>query len=395
MTEQRFPDLHPSAVVPNMSRIPAALAAMLALVALVIGGSGHAVAATNFPSAFVVAGVPVDATAQNAVAAREAARLQGQRAAFRRLLERLTPKSAWPRLPMPGDETVVNLVQDFEVANERSSGVRYLANYTFRFNPTGIRKLLHAAGLPITELASKPVVIVPVLKSGTSTRVWDAPNPWRDGWTAAPGNSGLVPWTVPIGYLADVGTMDAAAASDPKPDQLQALAQRYGNGDVVVATAMPSVSGDEAALEITVSRYGPDGTPESASTRVTGPKPDAALYQAGVQAAVRELEEQWKKLTFSANGDQENQLEVSILVASAHDWAVVRDRLTKVPMVRATELELMTHSEVRLRLKIKGDTNLLKVALAQQDLVLTMTNPYATVQLRNRTAADESAKPVE
>jgi len=378
MTELRFPDLRQ------------ALLPLLAAFLLVVGEP--ALAAGNFPSAYVVAGVPVDATAQDAVAAREAARAQGQKIAFRRLLERLTAKADWGRLPSPSAEEIAGLVQDFEVANERNSGVRYLGSYTFRFSPTGVRRILRAANIPITELASKPVVLVPVLKIGGSAVLWDDPNPWRQAWASTPGNGGLVPWIVPTGDLNDVSALDAPAAQAPKPDQLTHLASRYGGGDVVVATAT-ATEGAGATLDITISRYSPDGTPESSTTQVTGPKLDASLYQAGVQASMHELEDGWKKLTTGSSGgavsgsDSDGMLEVVVPIKTARDWAQVRERLAKVPVVRGTDLELMGHAEVRLRIKIHADDNLLRVALAQQDLVLTPGKPYATLLLRSRAAA--------
>ena len=66
----------------------------------------------------------------------------------------------------------------------------------------------------------------------------------------------------------------------------------------------------------------------------------------------------------------------------AENWAEVRERLSKVPVVHGTDLELMTRREVRLRIKIRADDNLLHVALAQQDLTLTPGKPYDILQLR-------------
>jgi len=379
MTELRFPDLRRAA-------------GLLLFVLLLLAG-GRSLAAGNFPPAFVVAGVPVDATAQDAVAAREAARAEGERLAFRRLMERLAPKSEWGRLPTPSGPEISALVQDFEVSNERASGVRYLGSYTFRFSPNGVRRLLKAANISITELASKPVVLVPVLKTGDTVTLWDDPNPWRTAWSSTPGAGGLVPFVVPAGDLNDVRNLDAPAAADPKPDQLAKLSAHYGGGDVVIATATPSTGG-EATLDITVSRYSPEGTPDTATTQVSGPRLDGTLYQAGVQAAMRELEENWKKLTVSSGsgsgsaGDQDGMLEVVVPIKSAGDWAAVRERLSKVPVVRGTDLELMSHAEVRLRIKVHADDNLLKVALAQQDLVLTPGKPYGVLQLHSRAASE-------
>ncbi|HLZ67259.1 MAG TPA: DUF2066 domain-containing protein [Aliidongia sp.] len=338
--------------------------------------------AAGFPPAFVVADVPVDATAQSAVQAREAARLQGEQKAFRQLLERLTAKTDWPRLPQLSDEQITNLMQDFEVKDEHSSSVRYLASYTYRFSPNGVRKLLRGAHLTITELASKPVVIVPVLQAGGTTKLWDDPNPWRAAWAAANGKAGLVPWTLPVGDLADVAALDAPDAARPTPDQLQALAKHYEGGDVVIATAVPGNDG----IGVTVARYTPDGTADPVTVQVPGDKPDAALYAAAVVASEKALEEKWKQMTLGAS-DQESILSVNVPITGAADWGAVRERLTHIPFVRGQQVDLLSRNVVRLRLRVRGDANLLKIGFAQQDLVFTPGQPWATLALRTPVAA--------
>lgn len=376
MIERRFPGLRMARPGPS-----GAVALMLAVLL-----AGPAVAATGFPPAYVVADVPVDATAQSAVQARETARLDGERRAFRQLLERLTAPSDWARLPQPGDETITNLMQDFEVKGEHSSTVRYLASYTYRFSPNGVRKLLRDAHLTVTELASKPVVIAPVLQSGATAKLWDDPNPWRAAWAVADGRAGLVPWTLPAGDLADIAALDAPAAAKPTPDQLQALSQHYDGGDVVIATATP---GDDG-LSVTVARYSPDGSADPVTIQVPGSKPDAALYAAAVVASEKALEDKWKQLTLGG-GDQETILSVSVPITSAADWGAVRERLTKIPFVRGQQIDLFARTEVRLRLRVRGDANLLRIGFAQQDLVFTPTQPVATLALRTPIAA--AAKP--
>jgi hypothetical protein len=378
MIERRFPGL-------RMARPGPLAAAGLALAVLL---ASHPVAAAGFPPAYVVADVPVDATAASSVQAREAARLDGEHKAFRQLLERLTAKTDWTRLPQPSDDTITNLMQDFEVKNEHSSSVRYLASYTYRFSPTGVRKLLRDAHVPVTELASKPVVIVPALQANGTVKLWDDPNPWRLAWAASDGKAGLVPWNLPAGDLTDVTALDAPNAAKPTPDQLQALAKNYEGGDVVVATAVP---GDDG-IAVTVSRYSPDGTAEPVSLTVPG-KPDAAGYAAAVVATEKALEDKWKALTLGG-GDQETILSVSVPITGAADWGAVRDRLTRIPFVRGEQVDLFAHGEVHLRLRVRGDANLLKIGFAQQDLVFTPGQPWSTLALRTPvTAARPAAAP--
>lgn len=336
------------------------------------------------PADFVVAGVSADGTATADGSAREAARAQGVATAFQRLLQRLTATADWPRLPHPDAATVTNLVVDMQVADERSTGTHYVANFTFRFNPKAVRQVLQDAGINFTEASSKPVVIVPVLNDHGEPHLWDDPNPWRDAWNAGGGRYGLVPWIVPAGDLSDVAVLDAPDAAQPPPDKLQTLSQRYSDGDVTVVTATKS----DNHLDITVQRYNAAGTADTMTTSVDGAPggSDAQLYQAGVQAAAQLLENQWKTANIAGPASSvppdvggSQTVELSVPIATPADWARVRDRLDHVRAVQKVEIELMARNEVRLKLTAAGDIGALHDALVQRDLVLTPGSPFGTL----------------
>src|SRR5579883_2062717 len=124
---------------------------------LSVAGAPSALAAAAHFDVFTITPVPVDATAANATAARDQALAEGQQHAFRLLMERLTVASGANRLPRVSNAQVVNLVQGFEVANERRSGVRYLADYTFHFRPDAVRQLLRQSGIAFAETPSKQI----------------------------------------------------------------------------------------------------------------------------------------------------------------------------------------------------------------------------------------------
>src|SRR6185437_13865397 len=100
-------------------------AALAAICLAFAAASVHAQTALS-ADVYTVANVPVDATAASADAARDAARLQGEHRAYTILLTRLTRASDASRLPPANDATLNDLIQGFEVANERHSSVRYL-----------------------------------------------------------------------------------------------------------------------------------------------------------------------------------------------------------------------------------------------------------------------------
>ncbi len=89
--------------------------------------------------------VKVDATADNAAAARELARVDGQRRALAAVIERLSGASEPAKAPKLDDKTITDMVASFEVANEHMSAVRYVADYTFHFRPSKVRRLVRVA----------------------------------------------------------------------------------------------------------------------------------------------------------------------------------------------------------------------------------------------------------
>jgi hypothetical protein len=334
---------------------------------------------------FTVAGVPVDATAANAVAAREAARLDGERRAIRILLERLTLPSDQGRLPRVGDQALPNLVRDFEVAGERSSGVRYLAQYTFRFRPDGVRALLRNAGVPFTETQSKPVVVLPVLR-GAAAALWDDPNPWRDAWASRKTPDGLVPLAVPLGDVEDVAAIDADRAIAADPASLAAIAARYNAGDALVAIASPQPTGE---LEVSLRRVAPGGASVAIPSPAFKPNPgesQEALMQRAVTASAASVAEAWKRDTM-LDTSRQGTLTAQVPVSDLRDWIAVRSSLSGIPAVVGADLVSLARDGASVTLRYLGDPDRLRLALAQHDLALEGGEGSWTLQRRGAAAA--------
>ncbi|HEX3498355.1 MAG TPA: DUF2066 domain-containing protein, partial [Stellaceae bacterium] len=343
----------------------------LAGLILLVAHAGPARQATAAAASdiFTVADVPVDATAANAVAARDAARLDGERRAFRQLLERLTLVADRGRLPRVGDQQLTDMVRDFEVANERSSGIRYLATYTFRFRPETVRALLRDAGIPFAETVSKPVVVLPVLRRDDAAVLWDDPNPWRAAWSDRTGSSGLVPLVVPLGDAEDVAAIgpDQALAADPAA--LTRIAAHNGGGDILIAAATQRSGGE---LQTSLRRVSASGTSEiaKASFQPAPGESDSAFMARAVAASVADVEEGWRRDNVLATG-KEGVLTAAVpLNGGLAEWLVVRDRLRGVPTVKRSDVLTLGRQAARIEIHYLGDPARLRVALAQRDLVL-------------------------
>lgn len=322
---------------------------------------------------YTVRGVPVDVTAETAVAARARAVAEGRRQAFQRLLKRLVPLSWNPVVPTPTDAELGRLVLGFEVAGERTSAVRYLADLTVAFDPQVVRNTFRAAGVPFAETRSLPVLVIPVLASGAGTVLWEEPNPWRDAWGRRTPPRGLVPFVVPYGDLADIRDLTTEQALSGDQVALGRIAERYGARDVVVAEAIPRPGG---AVQLTIRRIGSSGqdsTLVETATADIDPADaggvDAARYAAGVRRAVTMVEEAWK-LENLIRPELESRVTATVPLDTLKDWLAVRRTLDKLAVLSRYDVVQLTKREALVDLWVNGDAEQLRVALAQRDLEL-------------------------
>jgi hypothetical protein len=327
---------------------------------------------------FTVAAVPVDATAASANAAREQARADGERRAYEIMLDRLTLASDHARLPPPTQELLNSLIASFEVANERTSSVRYLARYSYHFRADAVRKLLRDAGIPFADTPSKPLLVLPVMAGTGAPVLWDDPNPWRDAWNTHPPQAGLVPLAMPNGDIEDVQAIDAASAVKGDDAQLSAVSQHYGGDDVLVAVATLDASVSPHTLAVAATRYSPgsQAAPQNwTKNTVAAPdESDGDLLAASVADTAAAVEDSWKQaniLDYGHNGT----LLVTVPTGDLQRFADVRDRLSGVPAIQKSELLSIDRTAAHMAIHYVGDTAQLRSALAQRDLALDGQDP--------------------
>jgi hypothetical protein len=350
------------------SALALAISGAILLGPILLGSTGAIAAAV-----FDVAGVAVDVTAETAAQARERALAEGERAAFRRLLERLTLRSDHARLPDPPRSELGNYLQDFSVADEKTSLVRYLAKLTFRFKAEEIRRLLDQIGIPFAETMSKPVLVLPVYQSAGALLLWDDPNPWRSAWGKAAPREGLVPLVLAAGDLQDVAAIGAEQAAVGDEPRLTAIAGRYATTDTVVAVAGMGYHPQQPLphVRVAMSRHGAGaskGRTEFELAARAGENQDALLQRAAAETT-RLIEDGWKRENLLSLG-RASVAAVSVPIGKLADWLAVRKKLSEVSVVRRTEVILMSKAEVRLALHFIGEVDQLTLALGQADLHL-------------------------
>ena len=344
-----------------------------ALIILAVGGliaNPQAAGAAPADSAFTVSGVAVDVTAEDAATARILALAQGQRLSFRRLLERLVSVADYDRLPTLADPAITELVQSFEVADERVAPNRYLASLTFLFKPDDVGRLLRDLAIPYAPSASEPIIVLPLFRNAAGTMLWEDGNPWRAAWAGLASSNSLVPVIVPFGELVDMEIISAAQAEAGDRERLDRLVERYGAGEAIVVDAVVTGLSPEGgpSVAVTVRRF------QGLSVRLGG-----GAYGGGMSESLEsvlalaasttraQLEDEWKEANL-LRFDRESSVVVDIPLNSVSDWLDIRDRLAGIALIRKLELTAMSSRFARAVLHYIGEDQQLVGALARNDL---------------------------
>jgi len=320
---------------------------------------------------FEVKGIKVDVTATSVAEARSKALAEGERQAFRHLLERLTLRGDHVRLPDFNARDIATFVRDFAVAEEKASDVRYLATLNYRFKPGDVRRLLLDMGISFAETVSKPVLVLPVYNAAGALLLWDDPNPWREAWASMPDRGNLVPTMLPKGDLADIALIGPEQAVDGDEQRLTEIARRYDAGDTLVANASLNMDRGVPDLQVEVTRYGETMNGQTVIRNFRAGE-DETLDQITIRAAeelVRSIEDNWK-VDNLLQFDQQAVVAVKIKIGGLPDWLKIRERLEGVAVIRRSDLVILSLDEVRVNLHYIGDPEQLDLALRQADLRL-------------------------
>lgn len=327
---------------------------------------------------FTVEDVAVDATARTADEARKVALAEGQYEAFLRLFDRLTLRQDRARLPEIKPDDVADLVRAFEVQDEKTSGIRYLAKLTVHFKGDEFLKFLQGHEIPYATTRSKPVLVLPVFDSGEERMLWRGPNPWWDVWVALTPRDGLVPFVLPLGDLEDVAAIDAAQAALGDQDRLDTVSKRYDATATLVAQVRSTTAAfhNLPAIYLSLSRYGAGawGDVYVASFVGTGSESLKDLLRQAVEQTLHRIEESWKLDNLLQSGE-EGEVTVVTPLQGLEDWLEIERRLERIPSVLESRLVYLSREEARVRLRFQGGGMQLQRALLQSDLVLSF-QPY-------------------
>jgi Uncharacterized protein conserved in bacteria (DUF2066) len=337
----------------------------------VIACAAPGLAAPARPDLFTVTGIKVEASAESAISARDAAMAQGRAAAWTKLFRRLTAAANWRRQPALDEKALERMIRGFEVANERRSTTRYLADVSFHFNPIAVRNLMRQANIAYTETRSPPVLVIPLVAGSSG---FDPMSAWSAAWKDNELQQGLVPFVTLAADDNDLDVLDRPDVTQLDWAALSAMARRYNAGAVILASA------SDDAKTVQMIEVSPTGRVAASFAYAQ------SSFPADAQAVAERAEDIWKTRN-AVDYTVRTHLVADVQFDSLDDWAQIRTGLAAVRSIADVEVMGLTLHEAEVDLTYSGRAEQLRDALAQQKLQLLDMNGQFTLQLAAVSAA--------
>ncbi|MCB1506201.1 MAG: DUF2066 domain-containing protein [Hyphomicrobiaceae bacterium] len=367
-----------------------------ALVAALSMAAAPLADARGADAVYTVGNYPVQAAAKNAVAAKDQAIADGQQAAFRSLLKRLVPVTAYGRLKALKTTDAKALIDGYAVRSERNSTTEYIASLDFTFRAGAVRNLLARENVPFVEEQAPEVILIAAVRDGDKLlRDGEVAKAWIDIWRDLDLVNALTPLRLePIKPVIHNDTLNMLVAGDDSA--IRVLASEYTGENIVAAI----IEIDQPASRVHVTLAGRD------AVGVFNLKRSYRLYDGDLgysmeMAAVISMgivEGRWKSVkdrgaggyaagpvtygggaietygggaASSAPAPGSEPVRMQVEFKGLSEWNAVRSRVLETPGVSGVQIDAVSARGADMQLAFPGGGEALATAFAARGLRLT------------------------
>ena len=311
---------------------------------------------------FTVSGVKVDATAPSAVEAQTKAINSGRAKAWQTLYRRLTKQQDWGKQPPIDDATLQRLVRSYQARDQRSSTTRFVANMTYVFNATAVRRILQQANLAYSDVTARPALVIPLAPG------WSAQTPWTQAWKAPRFGHGALPLVLPLADKIDDTALASLHFDTATWQDVEPMASRVHAGAAYVVLVIPQ----RAQMLVKIRHLAPSPGAAIADLAVPVPPntPAPKAFGAVADAAANAIIEAWKSRS-AVDFSKHSKLLASVPVENLEDWSRTLQKIEAVPTVSDVSLVAMDIGEARIAISYAGSPEQLSDQLARAGLALS------------------------
>jgi hypothetical protein len=218
-------------------------------------GADRGVPPIDSASTFEITGIEVDVSADNADKAREEGWRQAQQKGWKALWAKT---NARPIEQAPGltDAALNGMVAGIVVEQEQIGPKRYIATLGVLFDRARTGQLLGVSG---SVRRSAPVLVIPVMLTGSSFQTFESRNEWQRAWARYRTGSSPVDYVRPTGSGIDPLLLNVTQARRPGRGWWRMLLDQYGAADVIAPEVhLKRLFPGGPAIGTFIARHGPD-----------------------------------------------------------------------------------------------------------------------------------------
>ncbi len=321
-------------------------------------------------AAYTVGNYPVEAQASDAVAAKNIAIANGQTSAFRSLLRRLVPVTAYKRLKQLPAAKPTDFAEGVAVRKERNSPTEYLATLDFSFDQASVRTYLARNGIPYVDEQAPPVMLIPLWRETATAPVQSGKGAWFDAWTSLDLTHSLAPLRLE-GLKPELGPDVIKAVIESGGVTGRLFSTAYRTETVLVALAEP----DPTGKKLLVTLAGQDAVGPFVLTRSYRIQDGDRAYTAELAAVIGlgVLEGRWKAAKAGAFGGVEvtdggGSIQLTVEYGSLAEWNDLRGRLLETDGAYDLEIGTVSARSADVSVRHAGGPSGLEAAFARAGL---------------------------
>lgn len=321
---------------------------------------------------YVVKDVHVDVQAEDAVSAQRQAIANAQSQAMTLLAKRLLSSAEYQDFVKPELAEIQDMIQGFQVSDEKVASNRYIAEMTFRFSPSMVKAYLNRFGKKALQEISKPTLILPFYQKGERVLLWEDNNIWMQAWREREDTSSVVPIVLPLGDLQDRSDIPDMAAVTASRGKLFEMAERAGAFQAAPAIF---VVDQENPLKARIFLFGYNSDPsmQLSETLDIEVQNEEDLFTTGIQEVIQLLEDRWKEMSLMRS-DFSNQLKAHVVFKQLPDWVRLKKSLEKVSVIQELQVDGLKQGMADVSIRFKGSLDGVRFALREQGLLLAISD---------------------
>ncbi len=239
--------------------IPLGVAALIVGAGLIyaqLDGADRGIPPVDSTSNFEVMGVDVDIRARTGEEARVEGWRRAQREGWKMLWARTTGRPI-AQAPNLTDSVLNSIVSGIVIDSEQIGPTRYIARLGVLFDRARTGQMLGVQGL---VRRSAPVLVIPVMKTGSTAYSFEFQNAWQRAWAQFRTAGSPIDYVRTSGTGIDPLLLNLAQARRRGRGWWRMILDQYGAADIVVAEVeLRRLYPGGPALGVFTARFGPDG----------------------------------------------------------------------------------------------------------------------------------------